>query len=494
MNNLELFNKTSLKNLLTTKNENLAEFEDIVTKSEYSSFREILLAHDIVLNKIDEREKALDKKLVEINEYIKITSECDKWDYIFAVSSGVLAGLIDSFFVGMPSDSKMLSSADGVMNTLVENFAKLNGWEGAKNGSDPTKSAIGFLERAFKVNYDQRHSTDVAGIFSMSASNHHLKSLAHSPSPIGLIFSIIDQFNSTSTFLDNGYLITIDSESKLQGSNFVSKIFAAFMNWIGHIMSDIAGSSGASARGSGVPIPFYELLLSCNIGSFGNDKKTLAEIAVKVFEQGYDFRFGMVQAIPVLMSELFVRIFCIIRHRFQYKRSWDECLNFVKLDSNPKVRKMLLAAHGTLCLIDAGDAFLRSSTQGFNWVTFFARVNFVAWMRLSYLGVRHTVALLRNEIELERYKLRAQEFDNYVSDVTQLADEFLIEHNRKMETFLLEHRTKLNALFNELEKAANNREYLAMSNTVKSIGNMHGFSSKMESFEEFDALIDDDEY
>lgn len=263
------------------------------------------------------------------------------------------------------------------MDNLVQKFASLNGWQGAKGGADSTRSAIGFLERTFKVNYDQRHSADVAGIFTMSASNHHLKSLAHSPSPIGLIFSIIDQFNGTATFLDNGYLITIDSESNLRGNSVPSKIFAAFVNWIGHIMSDIAGSSGASSRGAGIPIPFYELLQSFNVGSFGEDKKTLAEIAVKVFEKGYDARFSLVQSIPVLMVELFTRFFCILRHRFQFKRDWKDCLQFLNFDSIPRLRKMLLVGHGTLCLIDAGDAFIRSGFAQ-NWVEIFSRLNFVA--------------------------------------------------------------------------------------------------------------------
>lgn len=493
MNDLELFKKSPLAELLNTENKSLTDFENAVSKLEYQSFKDILLAHDIVLNRVDEREKELDKKLVEIDEYIKINSECDKWDYLFATSAGVLAGLIDSFFVGSPKDSKLLSSSDGFMNKLVENFAKLNGWEGPKSGSDPTKSAIGFLERAFKVNYDQRHSTDVSGIFTMSASNHHLKSLAHSPSPIGLIFSIVNQFTGTASFIDNGYLITIDSESNLQGSNFPSKLFAAFCNWIGHIMSDIAGSSGASGRGSGIPIPFYELLCSINFGSFGEDKKTFAEIAVKVFEQGYDVRFGMVQSIPVVMLELFIRIFCIIRHRFQFKREWKDCLQFLNVDKNPRVRKMLLIGHGTLCLIDAGDAFIRSGGAQ-NWVMFFSRLNFIAWMRLSYLGLRHIISLLRNEVEIQRYKLRAEAFDKYVNDVTRLVDLFLVEHNKKMERFLLERKNELNNLFYQLEISVKNQDYLSASNQVKQIGSMYGIKSRMGSFEEFKRLIDDDEY
>ena len=110
--------------------------------------------------------------------------------------------------------------SDNATNSLVERFAKLNGWNGPKGNSDPTKSAIGFLERNFKVNYDHQHGSLVNDFMAMSASNHHLKSLAHSPSPLGLIFSLLDQFRGTATFIDNGQLITVTAESQLQGSNF----------------------------------------------------------------------------------------------------------------------------------------------------------------------------------------------------------------------------------------------------------------------------------
>lgn len=493
MNDLEQFEKNSLQTLLGTKNNLLQEFESIVEQESYDSFNEILFAHDITLNKLDEREKELDKKLLQIEEDIKINSECDKWDYIFAVSSGILAGLVDSFFVGSPKDSQWLSSADKVMDNLVQKFAKLNGWEGHKGNSEPTKSAIGFLERKFKVNYDQRHNQDVSGTFTMSPSNHHLKSLSHSPSPIGLIFSIIDQCNGTASFIDNGYLITIDSESNLQGSNFPSKLFAAFCNWIGHIMSDIAGSSGASGRGAGIPIPFYELLCCLNMGSFGEDKKAFAEISVKVFEQGYEFRFGMGLSIPVLMVELFNRIFCIIRHRYQYDRSWSSCLQFLNFDKNPRLRKMLLVGQGTLCLIDAGDAFIRSGSTA-NWVEFFSRMNFVAWMRLSYLGMRHAASILSNEINIQRYQLRAETLALYSKDMRDISEKFLVEHNRKINKFFLDRRIELNELISSLDSSINTADHLATIESVRKISSMYNITNNRKSFKEFNDLIDDDEY
>src|SRR5690625_1093002 len=105
----------------------------------------------------------------------------DKYDYLLAIASGSIAGLVDILFVGDPTDSKLQKWSDGKVDDTVEKFARLTGWDkkGEKTGN--TKSAIGYLENKFRVNYDHRHSGDVDDLFRMSTKDHHLKSLAHSP-------------------------------------------------------------------------------------------------------------------------------------------------------------------------------------------------------------------------------------------------------------------------------------------------------------------------
>ncbi|WP_052131352.1 hypothetical protein [Vibrio caribbeanicus] len=489
--NLEILAQKPLVELLEQASPELDSLFPTVTPK-YQSFAEILQAHDITLIKICDREKELDEQLAQIEKDVRIGSECDKWDYIFSASAGVLAGLVDSFFVGSPNDSKLLEHADATMDSLVESFAKLNGWNGPKGDADSTKSAIGFLERSFKVNYDHQHGKIVNDFMKMTPSNHHLKSLSHSPSPIGLVFSIIDQFRGTATFIDNGQLITVTEDSKLQGSNVVSRIFCAFVNWIGHIMSDIAGSSGGKGRGTGVPIPFYELLQTLNIGSFEHKDEQLsfADIAVKVFEQGYDFRFGMVQAIPVFMVELFTRIFCIIRHRYQFGRSWSDCMEFLKLDKSPRLRKMLLVGHGTLCLIDAGDAFVRN--PDFNWVGFFSRLNFVAWMRFSYLGLRHAYSILNNDIELYRYKLRAEALGKFTDDINDITEAFFAEHNEKVKLYFLEQRSTLDCLLGDLDNHLGKKDYQSATETINTVGSQFGFESRFSDLDEFESFMMDE--
>lgn len=237
----------------------------------------------------------------------------------------------------------------------------------------------------FKVNYDQRLASEVP--FNLRPGTHHFLSLAHSPSLLGLICSIINQFTSTSTFIADGKVITIDTEKfQLYGANIYAKIFAGFVNWFGHLMSDIAGSSGGrghnTGKGSGIPIPFSELILFLNIGSFGNDRRTIAELAVKMFESGYDLRHGAAMSIPVIINELLIRFFWMLKRHYKHNMSWRESL---LTTNNPSVNRMLLVGHGCLCLVDAADAGIRC---GGILLTFLLRLNLIAWARLGFAGLK----------------------------------------------------------------------------------------------------------
>lgn len=316
---------------------------------------------------------------------------CDKYDYMIAGTCGLIGGLIDVFLVGSPGQGYLTKFTDNAADASVQSFSKLMGWQGTKEGKDPTASAIGFLERKFKVNYDQATSggrNGTAGaVKNMSMSNHHLKNLAHSPDLVGLFFSILDQFNSTSHFVSDGKLVSIDTDTfDLKGSNVVAKIFCGFCNWLGHLFSDMAGSSGTrgstAGRGTGIPIPFYSLLQFVNFGEFGQHRQTFATISVKVFEQGYDLRHGAALAIPVLVSELLTRLMWTVKQRYYHEKPWNES---IPTANNPELRRMLLVTHGSLCLIDGADAAIRSNG---NMVQFILRLNLIAWVRFGSLGLK----------------------------------------------------------------------------------------------------------
>ncbi|MDH5903053.1 hypothetical protein L8S00_06535 [Vibrio splendidus] len=370
-----------------TKISKADSWEDIVALNDaYAQCQSLNLDSDPYKDLMSVSDRIEFEKWVK-EDFTYQNANCDKYDYLIASTCGLIGGLIDIFFVIAPGEGLAGKFTDEMTNKAVEKFAQLNGWKGPREDSDPTASAIGFLERNFKVNYDHRHGGDVDHLFKMSTKNHHIKSLGHSPDLVGLFFSILNQFTNTASFIAGGKLVTIDTdEFELQGSDFVSKLFCGFTNWLGHLFSDVAGSSGAVTRGSGIPIPFFSLLQLFDIGEFGEHKQSFATMAVKVFEQGYDARHGAAMAIPVVITELLTRIMWVVKRRFYHEQDWPKCIPSV---SNPELRRMLLVSHGTLCAVDTVDATLKS---GGTVLGFMKHANIIAYARFGVLAVKEVKA------------------------------------------------------------------------------------------------------
>lgn len=403
--------------------------------------------------------------------------KCDKYDYLIAVGCGAIAGMVDIFLVGAPGDSKLQGWTDAQVDKTVMMFAKTCGWSPREGKEKSVASAIGFLEKKFPVNYDHRNTTDVGGVFNMGTKNHHMKSLAHSPDIIGLFFSILNQFTSTASFLSNGQLITIKTDTyELQGHNFVSKLFCGVANWFGHIMSDVAGSSGSVNRGSGVVIPFFELFQMCDFGSFqvGKDRNTLATVATKVFQEGYDARFGLTMAIPVVLCDLSIKLIWAIKHYFYHKRPLAECIPTKRHDD---LRIMLIIGDGTLCLMDGADAAIRS---GGNWINFFLRLNIVAWYRLVSLVFREVCIRLGISFPLQKqldaYIRINEALTVYLSQLEQIDIEGFEEETKQYNKMLV------------MLESANTEEEL--NNLLKSEYNAMGFQLPYSG--DFDDFMKDD--
>lgn len=338
------------------------------------------------------------------NTLKKLTPECDKTDYILAAASGAICGLMDIFLVGKSGESAIGDITDKWFANRTMDFAKICGWDG--NSNDSLSSAIQYLEKKFKIPYDQTGAGNVASlVFDLNPRNHHFKSLGHNPSLLGLFFSILDQFTNTSHFISEGELISLqeaDDKFVLQGGNISAKLFCGFVNWLGHLISDMSGSSSSKGRGMGIPSPLWTwtndiiaIKKKLHITNLEFDK-TINKFALEIYKQGYNLRFEVAKAIPVFVNELVVRMVYSIRRlvRFylnnqnrvrSFKLIWELCEPF----SNASVKRMLIVAHGTFCLLDVGDAL----AQGFINGNGSFRINqFV--MRLNIVGLgRFTISL-----------------------------------------------------------------------------------------------------
>ena len=395
----------------------------------------------------------LEKNLDSLN---KLTPECDKTDYILSACSGALCGVIDVFLVGKPGESPVGEITDMWFANRTEDFARLCGWTGDKGN---LTSAIRYLEKKFKIPYDQNGIGDIAkGLKDLTPTNHHFKSLGHNPTILGLFFSILDQFTNTSHFVSEGELITFskfDGDFHLEGKDLPSKLFCGFTNWFGHLISDMSGSSSSKGRGMGIPSPFWSWTndiiaikkkLNLPVGEFD---KSINELALDIYKQGYDVRFQAAQAIPVFVNELLVRFIYSIRRLVRYfsmtkkdDRSfsllWKSCEPF----SNATIKRMLTVAHGTFCVIDAGDAIARGFATGgssFNVTEFVLRLNIVGIGRFTISLYGETSrGLKRNDIKEDIIILKREKLilADYVEGLKFLAeiydDESLLLFTREL--------------------------------------------------------------
>ncbi|MCR5373684.1 MAG: hypothetical protein K6E41_09550 [Solobacterium sp.] len=354
--------------------------------------------------KLAEEEKA---QLVEnLNETIdtirKLTPDCDKLDYVLAASSGALCGIIDIFLVGAPQDSSLMEISDNWFEERVKDFAKMVGWpDGTK------KTPIQFLECKYKIPYDLTGMHEAGlRVWDIDLNNHHFKSLAHNPSIVGLFFSILDQFGdskrTTAHFIHDGELIiwtNPEGKFELKGKMVPAKLISGFVNWFCHLISDMSGSSSSKGRGAGIPSPLWTwandiiaIKRSLNIETSQFDR-TVNELALNIYTEGYDLRFQATQAIPVFVNELLVRMLYSVRrlmhyytqinaHEYSLQSIWEACEPF----SNATVKRMLTVAHGTFCLMDIGDATIRGFVKGggkLNVKEFFLRLNLVGVGRFT---------------------------------------------------------------------------------------------------------------
>ena len=399
-------NNIESTNIPTTEILSICEPIDCPKKSLKSFFSDFSVYEviDYTYDKIYQIPDVVDKIIIDFDNF---ESECDKFDYALAAFSGLITGLLDCFLVGQPGNSILGKITDSFIDDKVLKFSQMVYEIDKKNNNSYNKkkpesisSAIGYLERRYKVNYDARFACELIGgdvLDNFTPSSHHLKSLAHCPDIVGLFFSILDQFTNKTTIVNNGKIYRLENVNgnyELRGNDIVSKIVCGVINWVGHLMSDVSGSSGTRGhkgrRGMGIPIPGFELFQLA-----GKDRNKemvmMAELTEKMFLKGYDFRFGIAMYIPVIVNCIIVSIFWILRERFQYNKNWKD---ITKSASNDKrLLRMTFVSLGCFSIVDLGDAIIRS--EG-NIIMFALRVNYIGVCKFAFAGYREFIVRAKN--------------------------------------------------------------------------------------------------
>ena len=176
----------------------------------------------------------------------------DKYDGIISISSGALTAAMDVLWGDDLSLMEAHKWGAEETNKFVLKVAKKNGYK----GSD-LAGAIDHLEEAAPI-WADKNTNEFGGGY-----HHHLRDFSHHPTPVGLFFSLLNEFTGY------GYGTDTDGKfkkNKIEGwkeKGFLESIYSGTINWSLHLISDVAGSSGSvrmGKEGTGLPGPFMSLL------------------------------------------------------------------------------------------------------------------------------------------------------------------------------------------------------------------------------------------
>lgn len=437
-----------------------------------SEAQEIITAEMTVTPKQTKEANGLDQlnqMLQQVNgELERYTNKADCTDYALAVSSGILAGFIDSVFVGKFTLEDANLWGDAKVNDFVVNVANSQGYQGTK-----LSDAIQYLEEKFPIAADKATNQFGGGL------QHHLRDFSHHPTPVGLACSILTQFTHKVYGTDtNGVFqsVALNQEGlSLVGTNLPEKVMFGVINWAFHLVSDMAGSSGSVRKGSlgtGLPGPIVSLLkeLSSTPLFQKTDKNGHKEVSVyisKLFngtllcdrdsngnviplkfdlrtEIGIAHQIGK-QTVPVLINECIVRAFYFLRQiavelNQMVQQGFDH-FNWKKIlpIHSRTLDRMLTVSTMTFTVADTADAAIHAAIESAgNWVLFSGR--FVT--RYNYVGAGRAVVAIVKECSNEKRE-------------TQLIHEKMILSETKTAVFLVQ----LQKFKNQLEEKVSN--YLA---------------------------------
>lgn len=335
-----------------------------------------------------------------IGDELNWFASLDRFDVAIAVSSGVIAGVIDVLLVGVPSHPGFMGttkSEGGWLSNLMKE--KVNGL------FPPDK--IKALEKMYGVSYDPSTSRDLLEqVSGLSPSTHRFQSLGHDPF-LGFVFGVKDILNGEfSAISKDGRLIVQQvADPFLQGEELFVRILEAIKTQFGHLASDIATSRG-------LPAPLMPLLEFLQFGKIGDRLYPIGEVARMMYRSGYDARHFMASSIPVMIIEIIVRLGYFVRQI----RSGKSLAEAIPKASSLKLRRQLLIANTVATLINAGKVYVTQNPLAISWAQALAFMRYVV-PELTFLiyGKEAARSKLVEEEILQDYRSISHDVDCFIN-------------------------------------------------------------------------------
>ena len=370
----------------------------------------------------------------------------DKLDYEIASACGLLSGSLSVLWGKKFSLDEAHKWGNQKADELVVSFAKKQGYK-----KDTLEGAIEFLEKKFPMAGDALTNEFGGG------RQHHLRDFSHHPTVLGLICSIGMQFTGTGLGTDTkGNIIHVKiTKDGFIGGTFPEKIVFGTINWIGHLISDMDGSSGSvlngTGKGTGIPGPLLATLKELSslkifekvdINST-NQPKVFSKWVSQMFngtrlkdENGkpipFDLRTEMGighyiadQAKPVVINECLVRTCYMLRRFIDEVKAKDissiselnklEPSKFLPINSRPLTR-MLTVSSGVFVLINTSGTAVKAAIKSKGNKVVFGKDFFLT---INYVGIGRFVFSCAADAEYIKEDIKAA-YDKYIQEKEEL--------------------------------------------------------------------------
>ena len=280
----------------------------------------------------------------------------DLVDYSICAIAGILSGALDILLVGIPQ-----ATTEGLKAGPLSDVIR-NGFDKKFPAKEMEKLANSSISKVPFDAQDNRHTK--VRVEGLSAYYHRMLSLGHDPL-LGFVVGVFDIMTGRMTTIDKtGKIVSqvMENYADRKGTN----IFAAIAKHFIHFKSDITTSMG-------LPAPLMGLFNLLQFGSIGEEEQTIAEIVQGMYYEGYDFIHFCSTSMPVLLTEVIVRISYAVR-RLRAGYSIKESIPFsLNREKHPKLATMLFIAHSAATAINAGKVYFTKNPMAINypqWVSF----------------------------------------------------------------------------------------------------------------------------
>lgn len=342
-----------------------------------------------------ERENAWNRNQLD-SKNITSEYELDSVEQTVVWAAGILAGVIDAFFVTdmrrLDKNNKMMIRDKDGNSIHLNKSGKVNNWIDKRIKNFYSPEEISRLEQNNWVPYDASSDKDIVGL---GPKTHRLQSFGHDPL-LGFYYGVRDIMKGTITAIDNSGTVII---KKMSDGGI--GLFEAIATQFGHLKSDLCTPAG-------LPIPFMGQLMRMS-GHSSINGLSYQMLFKGMYMKGYNLNHLITMGIPTLIIEVIIRV-SYFAYQLHQGKSFQESLPIHKAKVDRMLFKSYLiatACNGVKIFISNGNIFAFNPTL---WS-----------MSLKY-GLSELKRWASNEIEKKRHEYVITLYDKRVEELDAMIE------------------------------------------------------------------------